>query len=187
MQSFELCAWHTFYFDIVKNNFSQTLLLTKVEIVNKLIKPPMLSQNHLYSQEPVHIRCIHGQSQASKLFPLKVLHTHVKALPKRWLDRVSSTVRLLQRVQKTMSHLMFCYHRFSPDQRTSDLLPSPWRYFLIFFPVCVERMSWTRRHSNTQGERICVNGVVSDTGYACSFFCVCVAVLLWTNSEVQPQ
>lgn len=49
--------------------------------------------------------------------------------------------------------------------------------FFLFFPVCVERMSWTRRHSNTQGERICVNCVVSDAGYACSFFvCSCVAL-----------
>lgn len=127
----------------------------------------MLSQNHLYCQEPVHIRCIHGQSQASKLFPLEVLHTHTQTVTgPRFQYRETFTKSAEDDVS---SHVLLPQILTWPAHIRSAALSITF----FFFPICVERMSRTRRHSNTQGERICVNGVVSDAGYACSFF-VCV-------------
>lgn len=137
------------------------------------MKNPWLSQNHLYSQDPIHIRFIHHQSQASKSFPLEVLHARVEALSQEWLDNVSSTM------QSARQHLnlMFCYHTFTPTPTHT------WSAFLpatVFFPVSDEQMSW-RSYSNTQGEKISVDGGwVSDAGCALTkkFLCNCGA-LYW--------
>lgn len=113
-----------------------------------------------------------------------LMSKHYPELNSRLPDNVSS--KLLSARQQIWNRIL----------STSVLLPQihSYTYTHFFslslhdgFPVRVEQMSWTRRHSNTQGERsvLTVDDFFSDVGYILTkklslnvFMCSCAALYL---------